>query len=492
MAKGKTRSDAVSAYQDTTNEKIQNFTFQSKRNVIPKKKDRKSVKFYARNLRSSNSYVGLSRNPTTIFGIQARSKFYRLVKSFENANEIKLYDLSKQDLMFAVLNYAETHQSVLRIKDDSKQFLPYKCLFPDLIKLYLYKLFYPRVFDFEINEENKITFLSDYVENNFDYIYQNIEMLCLSMVYDAMIIAIEKYLTSYIVVEKTYPVTINPKDSILVILQNIKNNIREKSNFYNILIHLLPSAIFMAKHSLYTYKGKVAPEHPLVKYLKADAFYSGKRADDARNALFNAHNECKEVLNYVFDFLKYIDDEATELDYARKTRLPFTRLINLYYINERSGLYDLYLLKTNKEFEPYKIDGIVSKHLIDKMIKDNNSQLNINSSKELELNSIYNNPNCIISNISSRDYEMLDFIISSASQSMNSYYLNVDGENNSGEIERNEISASRLSEIIDFINTVPLSKDMSKYIDKTKAKFINNVDYDRITTYRHYFCPNTK
>jgi hypothetical protein len=72
---------------------------------------------------------------------------------------------------------------------------------------------------------------------------------------------------------------------------------------------------------------------------------------------------------------------------------------------------------------PYAIDGILTKHYINQMILDNNDKLKKKVNASLNLSSVYNNPNCIISNIAPRDYEMLDYIISHTAKTFETYYM---------------------------------------------------------------------
>lgn len=77
----------------------------------------------------------------------------------------------------------------------------------------------------------------------------------------------------------------------------------------------------------------------------------------------------------------------------------------------QSSNYDLNIMKDNVDFMPFALEGIVAKHLINKMIYDNSSGLQQRTDKLLNLNSVYNNTNCIISNLTSNNYEMIDCII---------------------------------------------------------------------------------
>lgn len=546
MGRGKSRVNADSAYEDKTNRKIKNTNYNSNRNRITNGK----LDIHIKNLRNSSGTTLVTRYPETVSGYHARSKFKKLVQGFEKKSHISVSDLSKQDLMFNVLNYTENHQAIIQLKDDCKQFLTYRFTFPDSVKLYLYKLFYPRVFDFIIDDkENDIIFMSDYIKDNFDSIYKNVEMLCWTIVWDAITIAIERYFSYYISIEEKYSDKIDPNEDVQSILENIKNvhtYENENNNFYNLVIHLLPSVLFFVKHSSRLYKAKVRP-HKLIKYLRGDAFYAGNRSDESLDALRKAYSDCRYVLNNVFDFMEDIEKD-NELSHKGKIPKPFTRLLNLYYINERSGIYDLDIINGNSEFEPYRIDGILSKYLINKMIRENYEQLknlDVKETELLELSSIQNNPNYIINNITSRDYELLDYIITRASETMNVYYLIKHKYTSTLELYKNKtiklrykmvkkcqntndadvsskhkgkivkrkikrmlkrkvitfnmkvpehtlISIDKLTEIIDTLDACDafkLPEMMDDYIGKKGIGYIKKEDYNRVVAYNHYFSP---
>ncbi|MGM9551717.1 MAG: hypothetical protein ACI3XA_05625 [Clostridia bacterium] len=460
MGRGKTDSSSQSAYTDKTNENINNKIFESKRSIAPERaEERKSLSYYSRYFLNSNNKICITRNPLTTSDKDARKKFLALINNFEKTNSMCLKDTSKNELIYAILHFAEHENALILVKDDSKQFLPFRFLFPDALKLYFYKMFYPMIFDYETIRESEVVqikFLSEYIEENFISIYQQIEMLGFAIVYDALLIAIERSASKQVASIKKYKVELNPSDDIENIKDYLENELSVMNNVNNdarapILKEFIPSAIFLSRHYYHLYKNREIKERLLTTVLNSNTFYIGKRADDSRNALISAYAECAAALN----------DNSQ----------PFSRLLNLYYINKRSYVYDLNILKGNVEFMPFLLDGIVTKHHINSVIIDNNKKINITSSERLTLSSIHNNPNCIIDNLSFRDYEMLDFIISRTARTMQAYYLMEDDK---------DVPPSRLCELIRWLNREPLTKTINSIVGTFDRLYTNNVDYDMV------------
>lgn len=460
MGRGKTDSSSQSAYTDKTNEKINNKIFESKRGIVPENiGERKSLIYYSRYFFNSNNKISITRNPLTTSDKDARKKFLALIDNFEKTYAMCLRESSKNELLYICLHFAEQENALILVKDDSKQFLPFRFLFPDALKLYFYKMFYPMIFDFETNQESEsvqLKFHSSYIEENFISIYRQIETLCFSIIYDALIIAIERSSSKQVASIKKYKVELNPSDDIEDIKDHLENELSVMSKMNNdartpILKELIPSTLFLSKHYYHLYKNREIKEKLLTTVLTSATFYKGKRADDSRNALISAYSECAAVLN----------DNSQ----------PFSRLLNLYYINKRSYVYDLNILKDNVEFMPFLLDGIVTKHHIHSVIIDNNKKINVTSSEGLTLSSIHNNPNCIIDNLSHRDYEMLDFIISRTARTMQTYYLMEDDK---------DAPPSRLCELIRWLNNAKLTETINPIVGTFDRLDTNNVDYDMV------------
>ena len=452
MGKGKSKTTSKSAYTDTINMCINNTKFSAPEenpNVNHKEK------FYTKYFINSNNQLTVTRNPLSINDAQARKKFLRLVSEFESNTELKLSDTSKSELLLLFLDFAETTNSIIHLKDDAMQFLVYKFLFPDIMKLYLYKVFYPRVFDFEIIEtttDTNIIFKSSYIEENFEQIFKNIELICLSIVYDAMLIAVENCSLKHIIEMKKYKATVIPSDSAYTILENLDEEFKASTELRaNLIKNFKSSIVFFARYYNYLYKNRQIKEKLITYIIKINAFYAGKRADDSRNALISAYGECSEMLS----------------EDAR----PFTMLLNMYHINKNSCLYDLNIMKNNIDFMPFALDGIVTKHLIDKMISENSTRLQQKTDNSLNLSSVYNNPNCIISNLSLKDYEMIDFIITHSAKSFEEYYFKTDDA---------DLKTSKVCEIIDCIDEIGYTETMAKIISPFANLQTNNVDYSKV------------
>lgn len=452
MGKGKSKTTSKPAYTDTKNMCINNtnFAFIKENQKVKHKRN-----FYTRYFINSNNQFTVTRNPLSINDAQARKKFLQLVSEFESNTELKLSETSKSELLLLFLDFAETTNSLIRLKDDARQFLIYRFLFPDIMKLYLYKVFYPRVFDYDIIEtetDNSIVFKSSYIEENFEQIFRNIELMCITIVYDAMLIAVENCSARHIEAMKKYKMSVIPSDNACAISENLDIEFKAScEQRTNLIKTFKQSIVFFARYYNHLYKNRKVDDKLITYLFKTNAFYSGKRADDSRNALIVAYSECSELLN--------------------EDTLPFTMLLNMYHINKNSCLYDLNIMKDNVEFMPFALDGIVTKHLIDKMISENSTGLQQKTDNLLSLSSVYNNPNCIISNLSPKDYEMIDFIITHSAKSFERYYFKRDDE---------DLKTSTICEIIDCIDKGSYTPTIVKIISPFANLQTNNVDYSKV------------
>lgn len=462
MGKGKTTTDSKSAYTDITNKCIDNTIFTSDRVCnYEEQKKKHTRKFLTRNFINSNNVLTVTRNPLTMDASKARLSFTKITSEFEKSSNLKLSDISKTELLYHFLNFSETTNSIIHLKDDARQFLVYKFLYPDIMKLYLYKIFYPRIFDFDIEESGNIKFRSSYIEENFVQIFQDIEFMCMTMVYDAMIMAIENCFNRHIRAMKNYQAHIDPYSDVPSIMAGLDKEFSLKKEIRKDIIEKYKYSIaFLLKHFSYVYKNRSNECKLITSILKYDTFFSGKRSDDSRNALISAYRDCSKIL--------YEDVP------------PFTMLLNLYYINKRSHLYDLHIMKSNIEFMPYTLDGIITKHHINNMITKNNDAIKNPSSPSLKLTSLYNNPNCIISNISLKDYEMLNYIITSTAKSLEQYYLIHDNR---------DIKTSEMCNIINWLDTNKSTSIIAKTICPFENFDTNSVDYTRVLEWKNPFLP---
>ena len=475
MGKGKTANKSESVYRDVKNKKVRNVkyvkhekngtkeTAKGQKTEVEDKKGTVSASLFLENFKNSTKRVLLTRDPDTISRIQARTNFYNLVNDYERENNVSLVNLSKNELMFRLLNHLEETETLVSLNDNSKQFLPYKISVPNIVKLYFYKLFYSNIFDFEIIlNDNAIDlhFKSTYINDNFDEIYHQIENLIICLWYDGLLIAIKDLCCEIILsIKKSVEPTINIGDTI----ENLVDLINEDTgNFSDMRIKLLSSftqsVIFMGKFHLNFYGTQEDKDHKLTSLLKGKTAYKGKRAFESRTALENAYSICEELL----------------LENSK----PFTRLLNIYYINCKSNIFDFDIITKNRDFASYAIDGIVTKYHINDMIISNSGDIcsTTKSSSPLALSSVYNNPNCIVNNITSRDYEMLNYLIMVASNSARLYYLNKYGK---------DVSSQSILDLIECIDICKYTSKKSDIVFPAPEININSVDYEKVTYYNN-------
>lgn len=477
MSKGKQASTSQSAYKDEINQCINNRIFKSQEEQIPEeKKDCHTKNFFTRHFTNTQNKISVTRNPLSVSDEESREKFLTMVLHFEAENNLRLSEISKAELFYLFMDYIEDTNSIIHLKDDAQQFLVYRFLFPDIMQVYLYKLFYPRIFEFDIicaKRGKTVKFKSKYIEEHFNQIFKQIKMLCFAIVYDAMIIAVERCAVNHISSMKNYSVELTPSDSVNSMIDDYSLQLENISDVRTPLVEkFCPSLIFFAKHHGYLYKTRTLPPKKVSAIIKFDAYYTGKRSDSSRKALISAYEGCASVLKSI--------------------NAPFTKLLNIYHINKNSSLYDLNILKDNIQFMPYAMDGILTKHHISHMMSDNNEKLKKGVDTSLNLSSVYNNPNCIISNISMRDYEMLDYIISHTAKTCESYYLTtieqkeVDEKSETDKTDKKkskvekDIKTSLVCDIIDIVDKSNFTNTVAKIIPDFSELITNKNDYDMV------------
>ena len=474
MGKGKSNSSSKSAYDKTKNNCIDNKKFAPNKGI---NENVHNSSFFYRYLRNSSGEIKITRNTLSVDDKYARNRFIDLVSEFNFNCKQNIRTISKDELMFLFLDFVENTNSIIHLKDDSRQFLTYRFLYPDIMKLYLYKMFYPRIFDFDITEndgEKIIIFESPYIEKNFEQIYKNINFMCETIVYDALLIATENCAMKHIASMKSYKASITTSDSVDNILTHLdvqfkseakepkkkadnasensdKNTKQSESPRITLLKNFKSSIVFFAKHHNHLYRNRTSKDKLLTSIMKNNAFYSGKKADDSRNALIVAYEECSELL--------------------KKDAYPFTKLLNMYHINKNSCIYDLNILKDNVDFIPFTLDGIITKHYINKMIAENNTEIQQKIDNSLSLTAPLINPNCIISTLTLKDYEMLNFIITRSAISFEEYYFKSDNA---------DIKVSKVCEIIDTLNNNERTETMVRIIPLFDYLQTNSVDYSLV------------
>lgn len=149
--------------------------------------------------------------------------------------------------------------------------------------------------------------------------------------------------------------------------------------------------------------------------------------------------------------------------------------MNIYYLNNKSGLFDTYLLKENAEYKPYLLDGIVTKFQINKMIMHNANTLNNIKTNPLALSSPKCNPNNLLNSINN-NYDKLKEITDSINASINEHYFT------KHYFTENDKAISN-NEIVDLINNLSeyhASSDMDSIVNIGKINDIDSVDYERM------------
>lgn len=460
MSKGKIDSSSSKAYVDEKNPDINNMIFDSKRLDSPNETNkRKKPHFYARYIQNKKGLVSLTRAPEAVFFPEAKKLFKKLINQYEEVNITKLHDLSKKMIMCQMLEEIEATNSIVTLKDEAKQFLPYRFQFSNIVKLYLFKVFYPQVFDYELlnNDGNEeIKFHSHYIDNNFTDIFRKIETLTYTIIYDAILIAIEDFLSRQVCSLNRYAATINPTDSISDMTEYLETEVSSASDpRINLVKLLIPSVVFLAKYHKNLYKNQDSSEKRIITVLNYQGLYEGKRGFDSRNALIDTYKECGKILEKISD--------------------PTIKLLNLYYINRRTHFFDFVIMSKNTEFSPYALNGIISKYHIDTMIIDNYKKIKNPKSDNLQVSLVHNNPNCIISNISSRDYEIVDFLITRTAKTISEYYLKEKGT---------DVPPQRYQELIAMLSKDGYIETMSKIIRHKRIRYVDKVDYELVMNFK--------
>ena len=215
---GKKSGGSESIYNEKINRGVNNKVLDNPRVHYPEnKEDWKVPAFYLRYFSPKSNVVHITTDPLNIDDSRAKPRFLSFIKRYEENNNIRLCDVSKGELLYSFLDFVEHTNSIIALKDDSEQFVPYRFKFPDVMKLYFYKLLYPEIFDYDIVEGESgktIKFKSIYLEENFPEIYRDMEFLFLAILYDALIIAIERSSIKQINSMKSYNESINPKYSV--------------------------------------------------------------------------------------------------------------------------------------------------------------------------------------------------------------------------------------------------------------------------------------
>ena len=422
---------------------------------------------------NSSGYVSITRKPETRFGISARQSFYRMINTYESEKNILLIEVSKTDLLLQLLDYIEKEETILFVKDDSKQFLPSSFQVPAILKLYLYKLFYPRIFDYSVTQDQSdIIFRSWYIKENFDQIYHQIELLASRIIYDGLLIATRNVCYHHIKGFHSYVGGISPFEEIEDLLCFIDAEFDKCKDERKKLLHIFaPSAIFMAKFlkNMYT-PGETnkntlennqekqqngfpedTKEKRITTLLQTHTFYAGHRSHNSLKALKETIKECRSLL---------MNDEN-----------PFHHLLNLYHINKKSHIFDLILMEESLDFKPYLLSGIITKFHINKMIENNQKNLIQGSNSKFALSSVHNDPNCIAFNLSSRDYEIIDSLIIAAARSFQLYYFTE---------RQREVPSSIINDIISCNELLPYAKEVNQIIKWPKDSELEMQNYNTI------------
>lgn len=159
----------------------------------------------------------------------------------------------------------------------------------------------------------------------------------------------------------------------------------------------------------------------------------------------------------------------------KDTDKPFERLMNIYFLNNNSGLFDAYLLKDNAEYKPYLLNGIVTKFQINKMIRHNADTINNITTNPLALSSPKCNPNNLLNSINN-NYDKLKEITDSVNVSIKEHYFT------KHYFMENDKAISN-NEIVDLINNLSeyhTSSDMDSIVNIGKINDIDSVDYERM------------
>lgn len=482
MGKGKRKTTSSPAFIPESNTTVNNKIFHSaitdelskmpaidspENNLTPKEY-RKKLGENSTHLANSSGEIRLTRDVKSYSHNYAIEKFRELVNKYEKENKINVAAWSKEEALFALLSHIEKNNCLYFLPDDSQQFWSFKFKIPDILRIYLYKVFYPRVFecDLELLPPNgkKADLKGDFVSIHFENIFHEVEEMSNIIMYDAIIIAIQKMCEKYIACDNRIKIHVDKSDE--VIEEDIRNSLscekEGQSVDYRKLLYsyFISSSVFLAncrKHASYIRDGE-DKEKKLSKILTTNFTYKSTKGRTTTLIISKINNF------YYMDILK--------------KEPPFTKLLNIYHINTKSRLYDLMLLKNNRDFFPYMLDGILTKHHINSMIINNGEILENDAKKSgFNLSSIINNPNCVIQNINLRDYETINFLITRTAKTIEQYYLKQD--------KYEDATANELCEIIDRLNKEQYGNEMCKKVEIKSYNYIDNFDYDEIMSYLH-------
>lgn len=495
MGKNKNKSTSKLAHSDNKNAVIANTKTDDINPEINHTED-----FLRKHRISSRLRTSIHRRWKSINDISALSKFYVLFDNFidnddleydkdikkfvcndEYLKNINLSEASKTELRNHLFYVIEKHNRILNIRDDSFEFRLENFKYPKLLELYLYKLFYPRIFDFNMNSKNEIIFADSYINDNFKQIFTNIRNLVKSIILDAFLIAIYDVCFKHIKILKesaknpyaTINASINGDNDVSTLIADLELLFKqENDDTHNSLLPYFKDAIiFLAKHHSYTHNG--THDKKIGWLLGYTTIFSKKRADESRKKLMDAYDTCRELF-----------DDNTK---------PFTKLLNIYCINLKSHFFDLDIMQENIEFKPHLIDGILTKYTINKIIHEYTPITPAETNPEenrLRITSIHNDPNYSIDNISPRDYETINFLITRTAKALILYYLTDTRirkeDKNSSLKERDQMKAISASEICKYINKINNSDYFDSFdsIPFNKNRFdICKTEYDDVTKY---------
>ncbi len=509
MANGKTYSRSEKVYRVKKNSGVKNTVFDryakagslDKREIIFKErikenasvdengnhrdlikyKERVYVKFnkFGYDMFNSSGYVAMTRNPNSVCEGEAIERFKNLIEKYNN-EEITLATLSKEMITYRMLEDIEAKEAIVVFKDDSCLFLIYKFSLLESVKIALYKIFYPRIFDYElIDDKKQLLFYSPYIKKNFLKIFKSIEKLSQAIIIDSMIIAIEDYILNQLFSLKKSKIKINPENPIDEMHEYLQNQINAThSPRERLASHLIPSIVFLSRYYKNVYDNStdnpdnqssiseksdaLKKDHKtIITLLQQPVFYTGSRETEVLGTLAKTYADCKEMLGMISD--------------------PITKLLNLYYINKKTNIYDFLIMSKNVEFAPYAICGIATKHHINEMIISNNQELQKTLTNNSELSLIYNDPNCIISNISPRDYEIIDSLIKRTSKTFSEYYFKKDDQT------EKDKAPEKLREMMDALKNdrnIQIVNDMINTMTHDDIGRIDTVDYNLVMHFR--------
>lgn len=386
MGKGKQNSINISSYKDEINRDIKN----------KKYKRYKIGHFYAK-----DGMLHIRSFKCNVNSI-AKRRFINLINSIK-AENIKSKDfLNKADLRIAIMRYTEKSNHLITLHDDAKQFLTNKFDLLKIIELYLFSIINNNIF--EIDKNNN--FNSLFIEKHIGQIYSQQEKLKNAIIKDAFIKATDRIINEKI---KHSPKILIQRSSDEIIEYYIDEALTSKN--YDPRFDLLKIYRINIEY-YYRYYLDVNPyaiiNRSSDKLLNINTFYNGSRANVSANALF---------INYA----KYSEG------FNKSVLKPFSKQLCAYNLNKQTHLLDLFLMINNADIPFYKIDGLLTKYVLNDIVKDNFSSLEEYTTPDLKgmkLTSIHANENFIINNITNRDILFINSLINRVSKIFSFYYFN--------------------------------------------------------------------